>query len=89
MIDVLLIHNNPALVELFKNSYNGEAFLQFLDRGSKVERSKAYKIQQEWGSNQTPFALVKKDDKVIKAFYAEDKDNVVSKLISYLNEHNY
>lgn len=26
MIDVLLIHNNPALVELFKNSYNGEAF---------------------------------------------------------------
>ena len=63
--------------------------MQFLDRGSKVERNKAYKIQQEWGSTQTPFALVRKDDKVIKAFYAEDKDNVISKLISYLNEHNY
>lgn len=89
MIDILLIHNNPALVELFKNSYNGEAFMQFLDRGSKIERSKAYKIQQEWGSTQTPFALVKKDNEVIKAFYAEDKDNVISNLISYLNEHNY
>ena len=89
MIEILLIHNNPALVELFKNSYNGEAFMQFLDRGSKVERSKAYKIQQEWGSTQTPFALVKKDNEVIKAFYAEDKDNVISNLISYLNEHNY
>ena len=89
MIDILLIHNNPALVELFKNSYNGEAFMQFLDRGSKVERNKAYKIQQEWGSTQTPFALVRRDDKVIKAFYAEDNDNVISKLISYLNEHNY
>ena len=63
--------------------------MQFLDRGSKVERNKAYKIQQEWGSTQTPFALVRKDDKVIKAFYAEDNDNVISKLISYLNEHNY
>lgn len=89
MIDILLIHNNPALVELFKNSYNGEAFMQFLDRGSKIERSKAYKIQQEWGSTQTPFALVKKDNEVIKAFYAEDKDNVIFNLISYLNEHNY
>jgi len=89
MIDIILVHNNPKLEELFKNSYNGEAFMQFLDRGSKKERSKAYKIQQEWGSNQTPFALVKKDDKVIKAFYAEDNDNVISNLISYLNEHNY
>lgn len=73
MIDVLLIHNNPALVELFKNSYNGEAFLQFLDRGSKVERSKAYKIQQEWGSNQTPFALVKKMIRLLKPFMQKIK----------------
>lgn len=89
MIDILLIHNNPALVDLFKNSYNGEAFMEFLDRGSKADRSKAYKIQQEWGSRMTPFALVKKDGEVVKAFYAEDGDNVISNLISYLNEHNY
>lgn len=89
MIDILLIHNNPSFVDLFKNSYNGEAFMEFLDRGSKKERSRAYKIQQEWGSTKTPFALIKKDGEVIKAFYAEDNDNVITNLISYLNEHNY
>jgi hypothetical protein len=89
MIDVILVHNNPKQVELFKNSYNGEAFMFFLDRGSKKERSKAYKLQQEWGSIKTPFALVEKDGKIEKAFYAEDNDNVITNLISYLNEHKY
>lgn len=89
MIDITIVHNNPAQVELFKNSYNGEGFVHFLDRGSKIERSKAYKLQQAWGSSKTPFALVEKDGKVIKAFYAEDKDKTISNLISYLNANNY
>lgn len=89
MIDITIVHNDPNIIDKFKQDYNGEAFMHFLDRGSKIERSKAYKLQQAWGSKLTPFAIVEKDAKVIKAFYKESSDNVINDLINYLNENNY
>lgn len=89
MIDVTIVHDDPSIIDKFKQNYVGEAFMHFLDRGSKVERSKAYKLQQAWGSKLIPFAIVEKGTKVIKAFYKESSDNVINDLINYLNENNY
>lgn len=85
MIDVYIVHNNPsALKQFWEFAYAIEPFVHTLDIGSKLDRSKAFKLKQEWGARQDPFCLIKKDDKAVKAFYSEAGEDAIVQLIKYL-----
>lgn len=84
MIDIYITHNDPD--RNIWDSIPGELspFVHILDIGSIKERSKAYKLKQEWAARQDPFCLVEEDGKAVKAFYSETGDDAINQLIKFM-----
>ena len=57
----------------------------FIDERS--EKTKAYRLKSAYATKMTPFVVIHKDQKPIKAFYGESEENVINSLINYLNEN--
>ena len=85
MIDIYVVHNNPdVLSDIWNASCEVEPFIHILDVGSKFDKSKAFKLKQEWGARQDPFCLIEEDGIAIKAFYSETGEDAIVQLIKYL-----
>ena len=50
--------------------------ISYLDYGSKLSKSKSYKLMQEWGGTflNLPFAIIKENDKVVRCLYSGPQD---------------
>lgn len=87
MYDVTIIYDDPQTKELFDMVPNiKELHVEYLDVHNKKDRGSAFRIKRNWASRKNPFVVVKKDDKVEKVFYSEDKDDAVNQLIKWINE---
>ena len=85
MIDIYIVHNNPEIVnDIWEASYPKDPFVHILDIGSLKERSKAFKLKQEWGARKDPFCLIEEDGKAVKAFYSETGDDAIIQLINFM-----
>jgi hypothetical protein len=87
MIDIYIVHDNINAEDIIWSApSNAQPFFHFLDISTKKDRSKAFKLKQEWGAKKTPFCLIEKDDKPIKAFYTESGEDAIEQLIKYLKK---
>lgn len=84
MKEITLVHNDPDIINLFKN-YSDK--ITFIDEGTLKGKKKAYQLKSFWGTKLTPFAVIYEDGNAIEAFYSENKD-VVKSLINYLNNES-
>ncbi len=88
MLDIYIVHNSPNSEDIiWSTPMDVEPFFHFLDADSKKDKSKAFKLKQEWGARKNPFCLVEKDSKVIKAFYTESGEDAIKQLIKYLKNY--
>lgn len=85
MIDIYIVHNNPEIIEdIWEAVYPVDPFIHILDIGSILDRSKAFKLKQEWGARQDPFCVLEEDGKVIKCFYTETGEDAIVQLINFM-----
>jgi glutathione peroxidase-family protein len=85
MIDIYIVYDNRNVEDIvWSIPTDSQPFFHFLDTTSKKDKSKAFKLKQEWGAKKNPFCLIEKDGKIVKAFYTETGDNAISQLIEYL-----
>lgn len=85
MIDIYVVHNDPdVLGDVWNASCEIEPFIHIFDIGSKLDKSKAFKLKQEWGAKQNPFCLIEEDGNAIKAFYSETGEDAITQLINFI-----
>ena len=88
MIDIYIVHDNPKIEDIIWNIplEMEQPFIHFLDIGSLKDKSKAFKLKQDWGAKKNPFCLLEKDGKIEKAFYSETGVDAISQVIKYLKK---
>ena len=86
MIDVYIVHDNPDIEDIVWRIplESEQPFIHFLD--VIKDKSKAFKLKQEWGARKNPFCLLERDGKVEKAFYSETGEDAISQMINYLKK---
>lgn len=88
MLDIYIVHDNPNVEDIIWNTpMEVEPFFHLLDTGSKKDKSKAFKLKQEWGARKDPFCLITSDNNPVKAFYTETGEDAISQLIKYLKNY--
>lgn len=87
MIEVTIVYNDDSQIKKLGDTYSlkgtSPSFV-FLDERTLKGRKKGWSVKSHWAAKETPFAVVKSDEKVLKVFYSEGGD-VIKLLINYLN----
>ena len=92
MLSVKVVYNNKCLKELDEiMGSDGNPMFEFFNEDEPKELKKAWKYKGEAGAKQVPFIGVYENNKLIKAFYNEDKSykKFYDWLEEYINEHAF
>lgn len=88
MILYLTYNNNcQQLLEQLQNELNNIEIIAY-NEDTKKERKKAFGLKGNYGAKESPFSVLYKEDKPIKAFYTEVKECTLDNIINYLNTLN-
>ena len=83
--DVYLVYSDLNDRKRFEEAeINLSPFIHYIDILSKEGKSKGYKLKSEFGAKENPFGVFYNKDSPIKAFYTEDCDDIVTKMLEEL-----
>lgn len=86
---VKITFNDRKQLEKLDVSKYSDIEFSIYDSLSRKDMKKAQTLKSHWAARLDPFIVVEKNNKVIKAFYSESKDDVIESLIKYLNLCTY
>ena len=87
---ILYISYNNDSLELVTqlNSILQDVEIISYNEDVKKERKKAFGLKGNYGAKESPFSVLYKEDKPIKAFYTEVRECTLDNIINYLNTLN-
>lgn len=79
MLEIIVVYSDKDQIKDLASNSNITLLNTVLDK------KKAFQLKGAWGARLDPFAVIKENGNVIKAFYSEAQ-NVIEELNKYLNE---
>lgn len=81
----IVINNNQDLKYIMNSDTKIKPYITIYDERYFEDKKKAYSIKNEYGARETPFVLILKDGKYLKAFWKESIEDPIKELINFLN----
>lgn len=83
-IEITIVGSNN-IVDNIQSNINTLVMFNFIDITTMKGKKKGWALKSHWGAKLDPFILITKNNVPIKAFYSEDKKDIINETIKYLN----
>lgn len=83
-IKITIVGSNN-IVDNIQSNINTSVMFNFIDITTMKGKKKGWALKSHWGAKLDPFILITKNNVPIKAFYSEDKKDIINETIKYLN----
>lgn len=85
MVNVFITYTDDKIIE--KVTEQNSVTFHFIDMLSLKGKKEGFSLKSYWGAKLDPFILVKDGDIAIKAFYAEEKKDIIQEMNKFIKSY--